>query len=115
MASPKQPTDLEFSIRRQSNISLAVTANLRSDLPYVFPADDRSMIGTIVTELGTNILKYAVHGVVRVRCLATDGRNGMRDVAEDHGSDITDLEAALKDGFSTGGNLGLGLPAVRLL
>ena len=115
MTSPKQPTDLEFSIRRQSDITLAVTAILRSGLPDVFPADEHSRVGIIVSELGTNILKYAGHGVVRVRYLATDGRNGMRVVAEDHGPGIADLEAALKNGFSTGGTLGLGLPAVRRL
>lgn len=115
MTSPKQATDLEFSIRRQSDITLAVAAIFRAGLLGAFPLDERSIVGTVVSELGTNILKYAGHGVVRVLCLELDGRHGVRVVAEDQGPGIGDLEAALKDGFSTGGTLGLGLPAVRRL
>ena len=80
-----------------------------------FPRDERGVIGTVVSELAANIVKYAGHGSIRIEPLMQDGRLGVRVQAIDQGPGIADIEAALRDGFSTGGTLGLGLPAVRRL
>jgi serine/threonine-protein kinase RsbT len=50
-----------------------------------------------------------------IRVLDEDGRRGVRIVARDAGPGIPDLEAALRDGFSTYQGLGLGLPGARRL
>lgn len=107
---------LEFAIRRESDITLAAMT-VASSPRYLqaFPRDERGVIGTVVSELATNIIKYAGHGVVRIEPLFQDGKPGVRVQAVDHGPGIADLDAALRDGFSTGGTLGLGLPAVRRL
>lgn len=105
---------LEFAIRRESDSTLAaMTVASSSRYLQAFPRDERGVIGTVVSELATNIIKYAGHGVIRIEPLFKDGKPGVRVQAIDHGPGIADLETALRDGFSTGGTLGLGLPAVR--
>lgn len=105
---------LEFAIRRESDSTLAAMT-IASSARYLqaFPRDERGVIGTVVSELATNIIKYAGHGVIRIEPLLKDGKPGVRVRAIDHGPGIADLDTALRDGFSTGGTLGLGLPAVR--
>ncbi|MEI6762244.1 MAG: ATP-binding SpoIIE family protein phosphatase [Betaproteobacteria bacterium] len=115
MNPPAPAPALEFTIKRQSDITLAVMAALRPSFLQTFPSDERGMIGTVVSELATNIVKYAGQGVIRLQALEQEGKFGVRVEAIDQGPGIPDLETALKDGFSTGGTLGLGLPAVRRL
>jgi serine/threonine-protein kinase RsbT len=71
------------------------------------------MIGTAVSELVRNILKYAGTGEIRLRRVKGMGRRGVEVEAIDRGPGIPDCEAAMKDHFSSGGSLGLGLPGVR--
>lgn len=107
---------LEFAIRRESDITLAAMT-VASSPRYLqaFPRDERGVLGTVVSELATNIIKYAGNGLIRIEPLLQDGKPGVRVSAIDRGPGIADLEAALRDGFSTSGTLGLGLPAVRRL
>ena len=74
---------------------------------------ERSMIATILSELGTNILKYAGRGRIHVSHAITDGDPVIEIRAEDDGPGIADVRLAMKDHFTTGNTLGLGLPAVR--
>jgi len=52
---------------------------------------------------------------VDIELLTMGERGGVRAVFVDHGPGIPDLDAALRDGWSTGGSLGLGLPGARRL
>jgi serine/threonine-protein kinase RsbT len=52
---------------------------------------------------------------VWVEVLDDGGRQGLRLTFEDHGPGIPDIELALKDGYTTGGGLGLGLGGARRL
>lgn len=110
--SPGQRS-LRFKIRRQSDVTLAVVACQRDDFLPAFPADERGIVGTMVSELATNILKYAGEGDVLLESLEANGRYGVSIQVSDQGPGIKDLEQALADGFSTSGTLGLGLPAVK--
>jgi len=72
---------------------------------------------TAGSELARNIIRYATGGIGTVsigRC-GDEQRGGVRAVFCDQGPGITDLEAAMCDGFSTAGGLGLGLPGSRRL
>lgn len=71
------------------------------------------MIVTIVSELATNIVKYAQRGMIRLARTEQFGGVDIDVWAEDHGPGIVDVERALKDHFTTGTSLGLGLPGVR--
>jgi len=70
-------------------------------------------LSTAVSELVRNILKYAGKGELRLRRVERGRQIGVEAVAFDRGPGIADIDAALKDHFSTGGTLGLGLPGVR--
>lgn len=68
-----------------------------------------------VTELTTNLVRYAHRGEIVLAGVQPPGRVGIRIESRDAGPGIEDLELAMRDGFSTGSGLGSGLPAVRRL
>lgn len=72
-----------------------------------------TQVQTAASELSRNILKYVGRGSLHIQVVELSGRLGVRLVAQDGGSGIADIEAALRDHHSTGGTLGLGLPGVR--
>ncbi|EEY99696.1 anti-sigma B factor RsbT [Vibrio sp. RC586] len=72
-----------------------------------------SEIATVVSELATNVFKYAEFGTVEMQLIKSQGRLGIRITVQDKGPGIADIELALQEHFSTGGSLGLGLPGVR--
>ncbi|MYT26565.1 serine/threonine protein kinase, partial [Streptomyces sp. SID7760] len=68
-----------------------------------------------VAELATNTSKHAVDGSLLLRVLRTRDVAGIEVVAVDGGPGMSDVSAALRDGMSTAGTLGIGLGAVRRL
>jgi serine/threonine-protein kinase RsbT len=72
---------------------------------------------TAGSELARNIIRYATgsRGRVSIRQCAGAQRSGVRAVFWDAGPGIADLDAAMRDGFTTAGGLGLGLPGTRRL
>ena len=78
---------------------------------------DATKLITAGSELARNILTHAGGrgGRLRVEQVSASGRNGVRATFTDEGPGIEDLDAALVDGFSTNGSLGLGLPGSRRL
>ena len=68
----------------------------------------------VTSELCTNILKYAERGEIWLSSLTANGTAyGIDIVALDRGPGIANFDAAVKDGFSTGGSLGIGLGTMR--
>ena len=68
----------------------------------------------VIAELCTNILKYGDRGELLLSTLCANGTAyGLDIVALDRGPGIADFDAAVKDGFSTGGSLGIGLGTMR--
>jgi serine/threonine-protein kinase RsbT len=76
---------------------------------------DQTKIITAASELARNTLDYAGGGEARMEVVEDGGRRGLRLVFEDHGPGIPDIQQALKDGFTTGSGLGLGLGGARRL
>lgn len=74
---------------------------------------DLSLLATLVSELGSNILKYAGSGHIRVRTTPHGQRMDVEVMAEDQGPGIADVALALQDHYSSSGTLGLGLSGVR--
>lgn len=70
---------------------------------------------TAASELVRNMLKYASGGNVLLQIISNSGKTGIRLVFEDQGPGISDIKLAMKDGFSTGKSLGLGLPGAKRL
>ena len=80
-----------------------------------FSLVDQTKIVTAASELARNTLTYGGGGEVRLEALLQDGRRGLRLTFEDKGPGIPDLALALKDGYTTGTGLGLGLSGARRL
>jgi serine/threonine-protein kinase RsbT len=80
-----------------------------------FSSTDLVLITTAISELARNIVLYAQSGVIVLRTILDHGTPGILVAAVDQGPGIADVELAVRDGFSTSGNLGLGLPGVRRL
>jgi serine/threonine-protein kinase RsbT len=76
---------------------------------------DQTKIVTAASELARNTLDYGGGGTVLLETLQVGGRRGLRLTFEDQGPGIPDLEMALKDGFTTGKGLGMGLSGAKRL
>jgi serine/threonine-protein kinase RsbT len=76
---------------------------------------DQTKVVTAASELARNTLVYGGGGDVTLEALSDGLRRGLRLTFEDHGPGIPDVELALKDGYTTGTGLGLGLSGARRL
>jgi serine/threonine-protein kinase RsbT len=76
---------------------------------------DQTKIVTAASELARNTLVYGGGGTVLIESLHEGGRRGVRLTFEDHGPGIADVTLAMKDGYTTGVGLGLGLSGARRL
>ena len=86
-----------------------------------FGAVDQSRIATAVSELARNVVRYATNGrgEVTIRTISAAAgqreREGIEIVVTDEGPGIPDVDQALRDGFTSGGGMGMGLPGTRRL
>ena len=75
---------------------------------------DQTKIVTAASELARNTLDYGGGGRVEIE-IFNGARRGVRLRFEDEGPGIKDIDAAMRDGFSTGSGLGLGLGGAKRL
>jgi serine/threonine-protein kinase RsbT len=80
-----------------------------------FSLVDQTKLVTGASELGRNTLEHGRGGRVRIEMLNDEERRGVRMTFEDEGPGIPDVDVALRDGYSTGSGLGLGLGGTRRL
>jgi serine/threonine-protein kinase RsbT len=80
-----------------------------------FSLVDQTKLVTAASELARNTLVYGLGGTLLVEEVVNNSRRGLRLTFEDHGPGIPDVELALKDGYTTGNGLGLGLSGARRL
>ena len=99
-------SDDVVKIRQQTRV-MAVAAGLS--------LVDQTKIITAASELARNTLDYGGGGEVRMEVVEENTRRGVRLAFEDQGPGIPDIEQALKDGFTSGSGLGLGLGGARRL
>ncbi|MGH6672780.1 MAG: anti-sigma regulatory factor [Xanthobacteraceae bacterium] len=92
---------------RQQTRTMAVEAGLS--------LVDQTKIITAASELARNTLDYGGGGEMRMEVIEDGGRRGLRLTFVDQGPGIADLEQAMKDGYTTGTGLGLGLGGAKRL
>lgn len=80
-----------------------------------FSLVDQTKVVTAASELARNLLIYGGGGEVRLEQLQEGARQGLRVVFVDQGPGIPDIEQALKDGFTSGKGMGLGLGGAKRL
>lgn len=70
---------------------------------------------TAASELVRNLMRYGGGGSCLIEVVSSGRNNGVRLTFSDNGPGIPDISAAMRDGFSTGKSLGLGLPGTKRL
>ncbi len=100
-------SERDIVVARQKGRAMATTLG--------FSLGDSTLIATAISELARNIISYAGEGTVAMAVIYDSRREGLLIVASDEGPGISDIPRALRDGFSTSGSLGIGLPGVRRL
>ncbi|KQO22952.1 anti-sigma regulatory factor [Flavobacterium sp. Leaf82] len=114
---------------------MTTTANNKEEIPIVKEQDvvplrnrvrdygvkvgmsilNQTKLITATSELVRNLLKYGGGGKVIIESVSNGRDNGVRVTFIDNGPGIPDIDLAMKDGFSTGKSLGLGLPGTKRL
>ena len=107
--------EVAVAIRSDQDIVLARQKGRAMAIELGFSSGDGTLIATAISELARNILSYARRGEITLKIVLAASRQGISIIASDSGPGIGDIRQAMRDGFSTSGSLGLGLPGVRRL
>ena len=107
--------EIRVAINSDQDIVLARQKGRVMATELGFSTGDATLIATAISELARNIISYARKGQITLKILNGLNRQGISVVATDDGPGIADIRQALRDGYSTSGSLGLGLPGVRRL
>jgi serine/threonine-protein kinase RsbT len=104
-----------FPLTRDDHIVIVRQAVRQRAVENRFSLVDQTKIVTAASELARNTILHGGGGHATVEVLTDGSRRGIRLVFEDQGPGIADLTLAMKDGYSTGGGLGLGLSGAKRL
>jgi serine/threonine-protein kinase RsbT len=100
-------SDLDIVAARQKGRELAGQIG--------FSPTDMTFVATAISELARNIIAYAGEGEILISVIEKNNKKGIIIMGRDRGPGIENLRDALRDGYSTSGSLGLGLPGVKRL
>jgi serine/threonine-protein kinase RsbT len=112
MAVTKHDTLL---IRTESDVVQVRQAVRQWAVELGFSLVDQTKVVTAASELARNVLVHGAGGSVRLETLQENPRRGLRLIFEDQGPGIQDIGLAMRDGYTTGGGLGLGLGGSKRL
>lgn len=102
-------------LRRSEDIVRMRQAVRERAIAQGFSLVDQTKLVTAASELARNTIEYGGGGDVEILEVANGTRKGVNLVFSDHGPGIADVELAMKDGYSSGNGLGLGLGGARRL
>jgi serine/threonine-protein kinase RsbT len=80
-----------------------------------FSLVEQTKMVTAASELARNTYGHGGGGEVKLESLLDGARKGLRLTFEDKGKGIPDITLAMRDGYTTGGGLGMGLPGAKRL
>lgn len=104
---------MSVPIEREGDIVTARQRGRELAATTGFSSTDQTMIALAISEIARNIVSYAQRGKVTLSRLDEGGRRGVLVVAQDDGPGISDIELAMRDGYSTAKSLGVGLPGAK--
>jgi serine/threonine-protein kinase RsbT len=105
----------ERQIRSSEDVVLVRQLVRSKAIAHGFGLIDQTKLVTAASELARNTLDYGGGGLVLVELLNDGARKGVRLTFSDEGPGIPNIEQAMRDGFTTGGGLGLGLGGAKRL
>ena len=112
MKSAKQET---VPIASSSDVVLARQKVRQWAIEMKFTLVDQIKLVTAASELARNALEHGKGGQMVIEQVENSIKSGLKLVFEDRGPGISDLDAALRDGYTTGGGMGLGLGGSKRL
>lgn len=112
MISLKQET---VPIANSSDVVLARQKVRQWATEMKFTLVDQTKLVTAASELARNALDHGKGGHMVIEKVENSSKSGLKLVFEDRGPGIADIGAALRDGFTTGGGMGLGLGGSKRL
>jgi serine/threonine-protein kinase RsbT len=105
----------EVAIHREDDVVRVRQVARQWSIELGFSLVDQTKIVTAASELARNTKVYGGGGAMVVESIEENGRRGLRLTFSDQGPGIPDVPAALRDGYTTGSGLGLGLGGARRL
>lgn len=103
------------SLRFEKDIMAVVNSIFELGTRYELESVDLCKCATAISELATNLVKYAENGRINVSVELEKDHSVVHVESLDDGPGIADIARALKENFSSGQSLGVGLPAVKRL
>ena len=110
-----EPSDQAIPVRQEEDIVLIRRIVRQRAEQLRFGLVDQTKIVTAASELARNTVVHGGGGTMLLQVLNNAGRDGLRLVFEDKGPGIPDVALALRDGYTTGSGLGLGLGGAKRL
>jgi serine/threonine-protein kinase RsbT len=108
-------TEAHVRIRNSADIVAARQQGRTVAAEAGFSHSNLTIIATAISEVARNIVEYAKEGELRITLISDAARKGVEIIASDSGPGIGDISTVMRDGFSTGKGLGLGLPGAKRL
>ena len=102
-------------LKSSSDVVMARQRVRQRAVDLKFSLVDQTKLVTAASELARNALDHGQGGSMTVELLSNGTRSGLRLIFEDQGPGIPDIAQALKDGFTTGAGMGLGLGGSKRL
>jgi serine/threonine-protein kinase RsbT len=112
MSLPKRET---VPLKSSSDIVLARQKVRQWSIDLHFSLVDQTKLVTAASELARNALDYGKGGEMTIETLNSGARAGLRLTFEDQGPGIADIEQAMRDGYTSGSGMGLGLGGSKRL
>jgi anti-sigma regulatory factor (Ser/Thr protein kinase) len=100
------------SVRDVSQVAVARRSAVAEAQRLGFGEGDAGRVALVATELATNVIRHAGGGELLIGIHEGDGAPGVQIIAIDTGRGMADIDASLRDGYSTAGSAGTGLGAV---
>jgi serine/threonine-protein kinase RsbT len=104
-----------IAVRTSEDVVIVRTSVRKTATELRFGIVDQTKIVTAASEIARNTIDYGHGGHLRMEILNNGVKKGLRLIFADQGPGIRDIEQAMKDGFTSGNGMGLGLGGTRRL
>lgn len=109
------PSEVRIALERAQDIVDARRRAREMASRIGFSRCDATLIATAISEVARNAVEYANGGEIVLTSIEEGMKKGLKIVVEDSGPGIADVPTVMRDGYSTGNGLGIGLPGARRL
>lgn len=104
-----------LAVRTSEDVVTVRTSVRKLAADLRFGIVDQTKIVTAASEIARNTIDYGRGGELRMEALNNGAKRGLRLIFADRGPGIGDIEQAMRDGFTSGNGMGLGLGGTRRL